>query len=326
MNSMKIVVFWRSGGERVMEIVQKLPQVKCAFVGTEEELAEEIGDSQVLILSGLEYSSSVLQVLQERGEHLQWIQATSAGVDKFFDCGLPAGIVFTRGGGLWDKPVAEHAMAMILAFARKMRLIDRLQKRREWAKWPIDASINSLEGKILGILGYGSIGRELARKGNSFDMEIWGLCRRRQEERNTLLDRILGPEDLATLLQGSDFLVISLPLTRQTYHLVGADELRLMKQNAILINVARGGIVDEQALVAALEDGHLAGAGLDVYEEEPLPANHPLWEMDNVIVSPHVAGATELRVDKALCLIEDNIRRFLEGRPLLHLVDLHAGY
>jgi D-2-hydroxyacid dehydrogenase (NADP+) len=311
MDDFKIVVFWRSGGERVRELVQKLPRVEFAFVGSEEELAEEIGDSQALILSGLEYSSSVLQVLRERGGHLQWMQATSAGVDKFFDCGLPEGIVFTRGGGLWDKPVAEHAMAMILAFARKILYIDRLQRHREWAKWPVDAAINSLEGKILGILGYGGVGRELARKGKSFDMELWGLCRK-QEGLDTLLDRMLGPEDLATLLQ--------------TYHLIGADELRLMNKDAILVNVARGGIVDEQALVKTLEDGHLAGAGLDVYEEEPLPADHPFWEMENVIVSPHVAGATELRVDKALRLIEDNIRRFLEGRPLLHPVDLQAGY
>jgi len=259
----------------------------------------------------------------QRAERLRWIHSTAAGVDQLLHPEVLArDIIVTTSTGIHAGPITEHVLAVMLAFARRLPVAIRNQMARRWDRASVIGE--ELRGKTVGILGLGSIGRELAARCRIFGMRVIGTKR----TPGTLpeVDQVLPPDGLDEVLAGSDFVVIILPLTEQTRGLIGARELALMKPGAYLINVARGAIVQEDALIAALRAGRLRGAALDVFEREPLPQDSPLYEMEQVILTPHISGAAPDYYDRAVPLFCENLRRFLEGAPLLNLVDKQRGY
>ena len=219
---------------------------------------------------------------------LKWIQVTSAGVDRYlFPELVSSPVLLTNASGVHRIPISEMIMAMMLALAKKLHKFMQLKNEAKWKK----IKPEELAGKTLGLLGLGSIGMETAWKAKCFDMRILAL-KRQLIRRPTYVDEMLGPEDLDYLLRESDFLVVTVPLTAETCHMIGEDELRLMKPTAYIINISRGAVIDNRALIKALKEGWIAGAALDVFEEEPLPEDSEFWKLENIIITPHVSGSS----------------------------------
>jgi phosphoglycerate dehydrogenase-like enzyme len=279
-----------------------------------------------------------------RASHLRWIQMHSAGIDHAAHQPIiqAEDVEVTTTSGIHATPIAEYCMMMMLAFAYKLPTMLRLQAKAEWPEKQRSVfSPRELRGQTLGIVGYGSIGRELARLADSFDMTVLAAKRdvmhpelpedKYQESgigdpTGQIPARLYPPEALASMAQECDFLVLIAPLTGDTSHLVNEAVLGAMKKTAVLINVARGNIVDEAALISALAAGRIAGAALDVFEEEPLPSTSPLWGMENVIISPHVAGNSSRYHEKAAALFAENLQRYIEKRPLLNKLERKRGF
>lgn len=252
---------------------------------------------------------------------LQWLHLPSAGADPYAHR-MPPGVTLTNASGVYGIPAAEHAFSMMLALAR--RLPDAVRAAGQ-ARWDRSGHYDELFGRTCGILGLGDIGASVARRAEAFGMRVLGL-RRRPAKRQEIADRIFGPDGLHEMLADCDHVVNTLPSTTSTRHLIDTDALRSMKQGACFYNVGRGSTVDEAALVEALESGHLAGAGLDVFEDEPLPSSSPLWGMDNVIVTPHVGGLSPREAEREAELFLENLVRWANGRELLNVVDSELGY
>jgi phosphoglycerate dehydrogenase-like enzyme len=277
---------------------------------------------------------------------LRWIQSHFAGVDALMGQPLLAAedIILTTVSGIHASTIAEYTFAMILALARKIPTMIRLSQKAEWPTDRYNLLLpRELRGSTIGILGYGSIGRAIGRLGKAFGMEV--LATKRDllhpeavneyrlpdtEEDNaddaTIVDRLYPPEATRSMAALCDFLVVVVPLTPETRNLINAAVLDAMRKTAYIINVARGGVIDEDALVHALQYGHIAGAGLDVFAAEPLPATSPLWHMENVIISPHIAGNTNHYNEDAANVFIENLDRYLNKRDLLNRVDRKRGY
>ncbi len=278
-----------------------------------------------------------------RAPKLKWVQLHSAGINHLINSNHPilrSGILITTASGIHAVPIGEFAIALMLALARKLPLMIHHQSRTEWSrdKWKVFLG-TELHGKTLGIVGYGSIGRHAARIAkNGFGMRILALSRSGQrrdfgycepgvgDPEGILPDEWFALAQLNDLLAQSDFVLVATPLTDETRHLIGEKELRTMKPTAFLVNIARGSIVNESALIRALKENWIAGAGLDVFEHEPLPSDSELWRLDNVIIAPHVSAATPHYDDRATDLFCENLRRYLRGEALLNEVDRGRGY
>lgn len=272
---------------------------------------------------------------------LRWVQLHSAGLDHVLGTLLMHGqVVVTTSSGIHAPRIAEYVLASMLAFTYRLPTLLHYQQRAEWppGRWALFAG-RELRGQTVGIVGYGSIGREVARLAKAFAMRV--LISKRHVERladegysladvgdatGKLADGVYGPDGLHEMLGQCDFVVLAAPLTPETRHMIDETALRVMRPHAYLVNIARGGLVDEAALVRALREGWIAGAGLDVFEQEPLPASSPLWQLDNVILSPHVAGFSLQYDELATDLFAENLRRYLAGAPLLNRVDKEKGY
>jgi len=276
-----------------------------------------------------------------RAPRLRWVQLHTAGINHLKDHPIwQSDVRVTTASGIHAVPIGEFAIALMLALARKIPLMTRLQARAEWprGKWNLFLG-TELRDKTLGIVGYGSIGREVARIARyGFAMRILAMTRgseRRDrgyhepgvgDPEGALPEAWFTRDQLLALLAQSDFVLIAAPLTEETRGLIGEAELRAMKPTAFLVNIARGGIVNERALIRALKEHWIAGAAFDVFEREPLPADSELWTLDNVIIAPHIAAATPHYDDRAVALFCENLRRYLRGDELLNLVDINKGY
>jgi phosphoglycerate dehydrogenase-like enzyme len=271
---------------------------------------------------------------------LRWVQLHSAGADHLL--GHPimqSNVLLTTSSGIHATPIAEYVLASMLAHRWQVPRWTGCQREREWpsGRWELYAR-PELRGSTLGILGYGSIGREVGRLGKAFGMRVLAMGRTgsRVEQgyavpgtgdpQGAIPDRFYLPEALHELLSECDYVVIALPLTPATWHRISEPELRAMKPSAYLVNISRGAIVDEAALARALRERWIAGAGLDVFEQEPLPVDSPLWELENALISPHVAGFSPHYDERAVVLFAENLQHYLSGEPLLNLVDKTAGY
>jgi len=255
------------------------------------------------------------QVWPHTSPALRWVHSFEAGVDRLLTPGLVASpVLVTNARGVYVESLAEFAIYGVLHFYKKGLLMAEQQRRQQWRQFEVD----TLRGKRMGILGYGTIGQACGRAGAAFGMEIDPVRHR---------DR-LSRADLHAWLGRLDVLVAAAPRTRDTWHLVGAKELAALPRTAIVVNVGRGEVIDEAALVAALQSGTVAGAALDVFETEPLPAGHPYWHMDNVLISPHCTDRTVHPhwIDLGMNAFAENLRCFLERRPFFSLVDKQAGY
>ncbi|HET6947193.1 MAG TPA: D-2-hydroxyacid dehydrogenase [bacterium] len=258
----------------------------------------------------------------QRAPKLRWIHSTAAGVDQLLHPEvLEREIVVTSSSGI-HQPLVEHVFAMVLALTRRLHIAIRNQVHRRWERR--QATGDEVRGKTMGVLGLGHIGAEIAEKAHVFGMRVIGTKRTPADVPH--VDRIYPPDELREVLRASDVVVIALPLTPDTRGLLGEAAFRAMKRTALVINIGRGPIVQEAALVRALQEGWIGGAGLDVFEREPLPADSPLWGMEHVIITPHVSGGWPGYMDAAIPLLCDNLRRYLDGAPMRNLVDKARGY
>lgn len=261
--------------------------------------------------------------LEEDGAVLRWVHVWGAGVDRLPLALFRAkGVWLTNSSGVHPFPISETVLAMMLAFTRKIHTYVRQQTQQTWHHAHLS---QEMHGRTVGILGAGAIGEETARLARAFGMRTLGL--RRSGQPAPHVDRMFRPDELSTLLPECDYVVNALPLTPATHHLIGAREFALMKRSAFYVNIGRGGTNDEEALIAALREKTIAGAGLDVFEQEPLPTGSPFWQLDNVILTPHSAGSTEHYDDRALAYFLDNMRDYIQGnQPAANRVDLEAHY
>ncbi len=253
---------------------------------------------------------------------VRWVHAASAGVDHALGDTLrehPA--TLTNARGVFDGPIAETVLSYMLMIAKRMPAFLRQQQEHRWHK----LKLQELTGLRVGLVGLGHIGSEIAQRCQAFGMQV--IATRRHPERgDPYVDQMLPPEQLDQLLAAADFVVVALPLTEETRHIIGAEQLREMRADAWLINIARGAIIDTSALLHALREGWIAGAALDVFDEEPLPEDSPFWDMENVIITPHNSWSTPHVLEREARLFLDNLRRYLRDEPLRNVVDKARGY
>jgi D-2-hydroxyacid dehydrogenase (NADP+) len=280
------------------------PELSFNLVEHHSKVDPYIADADILVTFGAHMADHVL----EKGVRLRWIQALGTGVDGIADRpALRDGVIITNLHGLHGPAVSEAVVASMLALARDMRRSLANQVQGRWERFPVTL----LKDKTVCIFGIGAIAEELAPKCNALGMRVVGISSVDRPVAN--FARVWGREQLEEAVRDVDFLVLLTPYTAATHGIVNAGILAAMKPTSFLINVARGGIVDEPSLVEALEQHRIAGAALDVFSEEPLPDDHPFWTLDNVLLTPHTAGFHVGYADDALPIVEENIRRFLAG-------------
>ena len=255
------------------------------------------------------------------------MQLTSAGADRVDPALIRAGLTFTTVSGLHATPIAESVLGYMLMFEKGWPALWRRQAEHNYDRMVVP---RILAGRTVGVVGMGAIGLECARLAKALGCRVLGI-RRSVAERgpDAVADEVLPPGDLDELLAESDHVVLAVPLTEETCRMIGAAQLRTMGargERSYLINIARGEVVDEAALTEALREGVIAGAALDVFEREPLPPESPLWELDNVIITPHITGGVENYNELATSIFCDNLRRYLDGEPLRNIVDPDRGY
>jgi phosphoglycerate dehydrogenase-like enzyme len=285
-----------------------------------EEIEAALSGAEVLFSSW----AGALPALDLRAlaPHLRWVQLTHAGAERV-DPALTGGVTFTTVGGMSAGPIAEWVVATMLMFAKGWPDTFRDQQAHRYRRF----MPRELAGATVGIVGLGTIGSEVARRARTLGCHV--IATRRSLTARTshaLVDEALPPADLDYLLGASDYVVLTAPLTPETRGLIDARALRAMRADGVLINVSRGGLVDEAALTHALREHTIGGAALDVFAEEPLPADSPLWDLERAILSPHIAAGIPDYYTRATTVCCDNLARYLRGEPLEHVVDLDRGY
>ncbi len=279
---------------------------------------------KILLLTDIVYGGWWPLNLLQRAPRLKWLQVTSAGVDRYVSAELKnSHVILTNVSGIHATPIGEFVLTFMLMFAKKMPYANEIKQKKQWERY----SASVLRGKTVGIVGLGHIGKEVARLSKAFGMQVIAIRRSAKtmtKARN--VDMLLPSSWLPKLLSQSDFVIITLPLTDETSNMFSDSQFRLMKENVYIVNIGRGPIIDEPALIRALNGNQIAGAGLDVFSQEPLPATSPLWEMPNVIMTPHVSGGHEDYEKEANKIFCENLRRFLDGKRLMNVVNKKTGY
>ncbi len=253
---------------------------------------------------------------------LKWLFSISAGVEKLpFDLLKKKGVIVTNSRGIHGEQISEQVLGMMLCFSRNLIRCSKNQAKKIWEQL---LPVEELSGKNLCIIGAGAIGREIARKASAFDMNITGI--KKQPENLEYFNSVTGIDRLRENLMTADYAVLITPLTDETYHLMGKEEFASMKKSSVFINVSRGDTVDEDALIYALLNGIIAGAGLDVFHTEPLPPENPLWKMENVIITPHNSGVSPHYMEKCFDLFVKSLAEFREGKIPPNLINLDRKY
>ena len=272
---------------------------------------------------------SIRQNQFELAQKLKWIHSTASGIAQLTYPELRnSGVVVTNAGGVHKIPMAEHTLGAMIALARRFPDCFRAQNKRHWAQqdlWDAKVRPREMKGSVVLFVGFGAIGQEVAKRAKPLGMKIWALTRSGQDN-SDLADRVFPAKDLEKALREADFVVLAAPETNDTHHMMGARQFALMKPTAYLVNVARGSLVHEAALIDALKRNVIAGAAMDVADTEPLPPRSPLWKVDNLFVTPHVSSASEHLWERQTALIVENLERWFSGRELLNRVDLNRGY
>lgn len=282
-----------------------------------ENAGQYIADTDILLAWGW----MDIRPLYLAAPNIKWVHALSAGVEKLL---LPeiqtSSTILTNSKGIHGIPVSEHVFAMMLSFTRGLNLYIRQQSQHKWKRVHTD----EIHEKTIAIVGLGSIGREIAKKAKCLGMEV--VATKREMTAEIFVDRLFRPDQLEEMLAIADFVVLALPLIEETKGFFGLKQFEAMKRSAYLINIARGGVIKENDLIQALEQGLIKGAGLDVFEEEPLPETSPLWDMTNVIITPHMAALSPYYLDRAIKLFVDNLARYVQGKEMINVVDKTKGY
>jgi len=315
-------------------IAEAAPGARIVTLSVEGLADAPLDDVEVLLRGWL--SADAFDRVLARAPRLAWVHSATTGVElALTPTALERGIVITNARGVFSRPIAEYVLMMILAVSRRLPQLLELQRERTWQ--PLEGA--ELRDVTVGIVGLGSIGRAVGALATAFGCRV--LATRRRSDAGSaasesdpdaaslgelMLDRVLGPEGLPELLAESDFVVLAAPLTPDTERMIDDRGLGLMKPGAWLINVARGRLVDERALLRALRDGVIGGAVLDTFVEEPLAASSPFYDLPNVIVTPHTSWSSGRVLDRSVGLFCDNLRRFARAEPLVNVVDPAAGY
>ncbi len=323
---MKVVVSifadpaWTIPARCVAALRARFPHIAFAHATSDEQLTLEIQDSEIAFLSRLRPDQ--LAVARE----LRWIHSPAAGVGGLMYPEMVASpVIITNSRGMHAETIAEHVIGVIIALFRRFPLAVKRQAEHQWAKDEL-SGVRLLHGQTLGIVGLGAIGSTIARLAAAFGMRVIATRRHPEAPRPAGVDQVLPPSQLGDLLAASDVVVLAAPLTAETRWLIRSAELHQMKRDAFLVNIARGKLVTEEDLATELAAGTIAGAALDVFEHEPLDPASPLWDLPNVIITPHTSGFRADYWDAAVDLFAENLRHYEKGEPLINLVDKTAGY
>ncbi|CAN5760826.1 D-2-hydroxyacid dehydrogenase [soil metagenome] len=316
---MKIVIA-APEGEAYFDSIDAVPGVNAVRALTPEAAAREVVDADAL------YGWPTAAML-DTAPNLKWVQAPSAGVDILMRIPelVEANIVVTNTRGAHAPSIAEHAFGLLLALTRAIPLSLKWQGERYWGRKEGYRLPREIMGATMGIVGYGQIGRMVAKRAAGFEMKVLAVDVHPGPGDGNV-DDVWPIDRLHEMLAQSDAVVLAAPYTKESRHLIDAKALAAMKRDAFLIAVSRGGIVDEEALVDALKAGHLAGVGIDVCETEPLGAEAELWNLDNVLITPHLAGSSWQKEQRCVEILVDNLGRFQRGEELRNVVDKRAGY
>jgi D-2-hydroxyacid dehydrogenase (NADP+) len=314
---------WNPPEDAGQRMQSRFPHTRVVHLPDFRRLEQELSDTDVFM--GYTLAANLLA----QAPRLKWIHAVSAGVAQFMYRELrERGVVVTNATTVHCVPIAQHILGMLVALARRFADCWRYQHQVRWAQseiWAAPVKPRELRGQTLLFIGFGAIGRETARLVRPLGMRLWAVTHSGRGDLN-LAERVLSASELGQALPEADFVVVAAPDTPQTRNILGAPEFALMKRSAYLINVARGTLIDEPALIEALERNVIAGAALDVTVTEPLPAESPLWKLDNILLTPHLSGATENTWEREEELMAENLSRWFAGKELLNVVDLARGY
>lgn len=308
---MKFLIYPAVDGNELQEIQSVSSEVDVLNLASENQALEIIPEVDAMY-------GRITPELLARAKKLRWIQTPMAGLEHYmFPALAQSDVTLSNMQGIYSDNIADHVMGYILMFARGFHIFLRQQLQRNWAK---EAPVLHLADTTLGVIGLGGIGTAVAKRGAAAEMRV--IATNAVEiEKPDFVDALWGINQLDDLLAEADFVVSCVPHTPETFKLINTDQFKQMKKTGYLINISRGVVVDLAALTAALEAGEIAGAGLDVFETEPLPADHPLWGMENVIITPHTAGAGPHTRERRIEVVTANLRRFVAGEPVRNVVD-----
>lgn len=320
----KILILMRLENRHLEAIRAAAPEARIVLLADPQEKKEKIGRylPETEVVLGNFFREPLDQILT--APNLRWMQQSSAGANWLMDhpAFVASEIVLTSASGLHAIPISEHILAFMFCLARDMGRSIRDQGERKWSR---SHRVSELDGQTMGLIGLGAVGEKTAEKAKGLNMRVLAM-RRRPERSSPWVDRMHPPEEFMEMLPEADWVVITAPLTTETKGMIGERELRAMKRSAFIINISRGPLIQEGALVTALREKWIAGAGLDVFEEEPLPPSSPLWEMENVLITAHYAGSTPYYVDRLMGIFLENLRRYRAGEPLKNVVNKKLGY
>ena len=305
-------------------LAEEFPQFQVIQLNSYDKVLNEIGDVEVLF--GISIRPDQFLAAQK----LRWIHSQAAAVHQLmFPELINSNVVITNARDVHGSVVAEHVLALIFALAKRIPAAVRFQEQHVWGQeqiWHGDTRPRDLAGAALGLVGLGSIGRPLAKHAAALGMKVSAVRQHPGKDKPEGVDEVLPATKLDDLLARSDYVVLALPVTPATTGLIGRSQLAKMKPGACLVNVGRGPLVEESALVEALRNKTIAGAALDVFDKEPLPADSPLWDLDNLLITPHTAGMSDQMWQRHYALFSENLRRYLDEQSLLGLVDKRRGY
>ena len=317
---MKIVMFSPHANEAQFHVAMRdFPGVRFEIARQSDELPAKLPGADILIAANRTYEAGAAAHIRAHGDKLKWIAFTTSGIDKAVANGLPGGVVVTNLAGLRAFAVAEHALHLMLALLRQARRTEQAFARREWARDELSAGMGNLAGRHLVLLGTGAIGQDIARKAKAFDMRVTGISRSNAPLAN--FDAIRPRAEFTSATGEADFLVVAALADASTHQIVSRQIIAALPQRAFIVNIARGSLIDKAALIEALREKKIAGAALDVQEFEPVPAEHPLWTQDNLLLTPHVAGAGSQGSGAThASMFADNLRHWLAGEKLDKIV------
>ena len=302
---------------------RRWPGMTVVHLPDYERLPAELPDTDIFI----GYSIRAKQL--QDAKRLRWVHSTASGVGQLMYPELrDSGVMVTNTRGIFSIPMAEHTIGMMLALSRNLPESVRHQDKHEWGQqeiWDRPQRLTELSGQLLLVVGFGSIGQELAKRAKAFGMRLWGVNRSGQGD-SSLADKIVSSSQLQEVLPEADYVVIAVPETPATRHLIGASEIARMKPGARLINVSRGSLLDETALISALQAGALGGAALDVTSIEPLPAENPLWKAPNLLITPHTSAVSDRLWPRQTELLLKLLERWFSDQELFNRVDFRKGY
>jgi phosphoglycerate dehydrogenase-like enzyme len=314
---------WQIPVAGVETLRKRFPHLQFIHATSDEQRAEGLSECDAV------YTWILKEHELERAPKLRWVHTSAVAVETLCLPELFArGIAVSNTRGVQAAPIAEHVLAVMLALAKQIPFVIENQQRAKWAQNEfMDERLPwLLQGRTLGLIGVGTIGSEIAKRAQSFGMRVIALRRRPAYGTIGHVERVYGKDELDEFLTQSHALVICAPLTPETHSMLGAAQFAQLPKGAVVVNVGRAKIIDTEALIAALHSGHLGGASLDVFPQEPLPPEHPLWNAPNVILTPHTSGFRQGHWDDAVNLFGDNLERWLRGEPLKFRVEPELGY